>query len=385
MTLSDKQELTGHLELLAKMFWHNDICPWSKLTAEQQLSACEFADKFGTLNYLYYKLNTALPAIWQTKLAANYRNSAGASLIEEHQLNSLYRSLIAAKIRFAPLKGADLAFRVYPVPALRPHVDWDILFHPQDFKLALKCLGAQGWESPYEYLTCQHHAARMRKDVFGVEPHFTLSGFGQTNPAELWQYITPAQTSEFRHILTPELNLLMLCRHIAANNYRHSSYGKLLLDIGFLLKAETVDWEKLSFMCKRWNLPYPGNILGAFPEFFPLEVQKNSQPDSGVAAVYRKIFETALYMPSYNVAEWACNESNFLRLLWWKYHLRGIMPNTIRAKYSLPAKGEYFKLFLYWLLDVSKKMKALLLYTTRRNPQMREYLNLLNLAEKSFK
>ena len=226
------------------------------------------------------------------------------ALSEEHELNRLCSVLRKSGLRFALIKGADLAYRLYPDPALRPHGDWDIWFHPDDCELALEKLAEDNWDTSVQYTDHQvfsevfdaarkineHHFFPHVRGGYIVEPHFTLPNFANVDPHELWAY-----TVEYReggqHILSPELNLLMLTRHVASKAYFHANIPKLLTDAAVVMQGETVDFAMLCEMAARWRLPYSGDLLAAFREFFPSDVVSGFRADPEETSRFRTLFE----------------------------------------------------------------------------------------------
>ncbi|MDD4817142.1 MAG: nucleotidyltransferase family protein [Victivallaceae bacterium] len=351
--------------------------------ADQLEAFCRTASNHNLGAFLLFTGKDRLPEAWRERFAAEYVNASAISLIEEHRLQTLYHQLEDAGIRFAPFKGADLAFRIYPAPELRPHVDWDLFIHPDDFERAVTLLDKLEWRARYIMRPGAHHSTRLRQDAFGVEPHFTLPRFNATDAGELWHYIYPAENSRYRHVLSPELNLLMLCRHTSGDNYKHVFWGKLLLDIGFLLKKEKVDWLELKAMCERWQLPYPGDIMGAFPEFFSAKLLTECLANPETAELYRLIFEKSSQLMTQKHADWVCSETNFFSPSWWLAHLRGITPSVIRAKYSLPASGAYLRLTWMLIVDITLKFGGLCRGLMRPKRELLEYIKLVKDTDKA--
>lgn len=334
------------------------------------------------LNHLLYlTLHDRLPADWKKEFAPIYRNSAAAALREEAQLLKLYDFLEKQKIRFAPIKGADLAYRIYPAPALRPHGDWDLLIHPDDIKRAEEALKQANWSTDNDGRGCPHHGGCLYRSGQMLEAHFSLSNFDSVNPLELWEEIRLCENSRYRHRLSPELNLLMLTRHAATNEYCHVPYIKLLPDIAYLLKSESPDWDKLYNLSRRWHLPYPGNILGAFPEFFPEEILRACHQNPLTAKRFRAIFETTERLKHRTRQEWVRSEENFGTFHWWKIRLSALTPAVIRAKYKLPASGAGLSLFYHLGRDFAAKTMGLLRYALFPNREIRNFRRLIRLTE----
>jgi len=231
---------------------------------------------FGMEAWFYRYLYDTLPEGKRAEYQKIYQSLQLKNMISAQELKRLYKKLAASNLRFVPIKGADLAFRLYPDAALRVFGDWDIWFHPDDCERALETLAEDGWKVP-KIFTADHEAVRMGEGhhfsphVRGkmmLEPHFTLSRFLDVDPYELWTYTLDYPAGDGQRILSPELNLLMLARHASSFSYYHAQIPKLLTDSAMVMK-ENVDYGKLHDMVASWPFPYPGDLLAAFPDFFP--------------------------------------------------------------------------------------------------------------------
>ena len=121
------------------------------------------------------------------------------------------------------------------------------------------------------------------KTAFCLERHFTLPNFNGIPVRELWKECIPIQEGACRHVLPPELNLLLLYRHNNIDFFRKSNLPKLLTDLGFLLKSSRINWEKLARLCRNFRFGTPELLFQAFPEFFP-EVSRPAEESSAEAA-----------------------------------------------------------------------------------------------------
>ena len=186
---------------------------------------------------------------------------------QREALEKLFVRLEEAEIPFVPIKGADLAFRVYPDSALRPFGDWDIWVRRSDLGGFLALLERDGWRCP---LDCcgDHHCGMRSKGEFHVEPHFTLPNFGCIPAKELWTLTEAIPDRPCKRHLSDELNLVMLLRHALAEHGQWTDLLKLLLDVEFLLRRGGVNWEKVAELVRRWRMAHPGLLMAAFPEFF---------------------------------------------------------------------------------------------------------------------
>lgn len=91
--------------------------------------------------------STACPATLRERLAAARRQALAADLVREHELRRVVAALSAAGLRTLIMKGADLAYSVYPSPDLRQRTDTDLLVAPDDREAASQVLHTLGYEA----------------------------------------------------------------------------------------------------------------------------------------------------------------------------------------------------------------------------------------------
>ena len=253
---------------------------------------------FGLSAWFYRYLYDVLPEAKRAEYQKYYQARQLKAMMGAQELKRLYHTLSANNLRFVPVKGADLAYRLYPDAALRVFGDWDIWFHPGDCDRALAVLAEDGWQIPELYSdrqdkaikTANHHFSPHVRGQYALEPHFTLANFGNADPHEMWEHTVEYPHGDGQRVLSPEMNLLMLARHAASQSYYHAQLPKLLTDAAMVMK-EKVDFTRLHKMAERWNLPYPGDLLAAFPEFFPENVVHMFEADPAKAAEFRAVFE----------------------------------------------------------------------------------------------
>ena len=298
--------------------------------------------------YLYDVLREAKRAEYQ-KL---YQGRQLKAMMGAQELKRLYHVLSDNNLRFVPVKGADLAYRLYPDAALRVFGDWDIWFHPDDCDRALTVLAGDGWKIPELYSdthdnavkTAHHHFSPHVRGQYALEPHFTLANFENVDPHEMWEHTVEYPHGDGQRVLSPEMNLLMLARHAASQSYYHAQLPKLLTDAAMVMK-EKADFVRLRGMAERWRLPYPGDLLAAFPEFFPEDVIRMFDANPAKAAEFRAVFEMRgrLGEPE--------NESLLLSRFEARgqiaegvlHHIRSLSPARIRLVYHLPKRGAWIQ------------------------------------------
>jgi hypothetical protein len=115
-----------------------------------------------------------------------YTARSGKSIIQESGLKQLRTLLEKERIPFCFIKGADLAYRIYPESALRVFSDWDVFVPPSQLKEFCRVLEKDSWHCRLDSF-CGHHAGMRTKGKFCLEPHFSLPNFEDAQPEELWK------------------------------------------------------------------------------------------------------------------------------------------------------------------------------------------------------
>ena len=350
---------------------------------------------FGMTAWFYRYLSKVLPEEKRLAYQKIYQARQVKALLGAHELKRLYGVLASYNLRFVPIKGADLAYRLYPDTALRVFCDWDIWFHPDDCERALAVLAEDGWKVPELRKTSSqsgtendnyHHFQPYVRGGYVLEPHFTLSKFRDIDPIKMWEYTCCCTTGDGQHVLTPEMNLLMLARHASAQSFLHAQIPKLLTDVAMVLQNEKVDFTVLQRMSDRWNLPYPGDLFAAFPEFFPLDVVSSFMANSMAVANIRKLFVLRANLGkevSVALALKKCEDQGKVSkgIL---THILAHTPNRIRILYHLPEQGAWIRVFWGYVCWFGTRTWRARIWI-RKNPVFLEYLHHLKDAESAQK
>lgn len=302
------------------------------LAPEQREEALKYIHEYALEPLFLPKLAEVLSEQERVSFQQKTQTLMIRSMMHEHGLKKMCQLLESQKIRHCRIKGTDLAYRIYPSPAMRPFGDWDILFHPDDFERAEKLLPEEGWKPlvPGIRRTTDYHLVPMLKDGFTIEPHFSLPNFKSADPQELWHEIHPVTPDSCHCILSPELNLLMLTRHATSNYYRHISLWKLLQDIAFLLKKEHVSWEKVHRLADQWDLPYPDDMIAAWSEFFPEQILKELTPDQEKCRLIRSLLTGTMD----DADQWELVlQGSIWNFQWIRKRIKILHPDALRYKY----------------------------------------------------
>lgn len=372
---------------LGRLFYEPPQTVWDELPTERgdsmkagELTREEFleqAEPFLAEEFLYYRLKDQLPAPYLEKFKQSFLSAFGSSVQTEIPLQALYRLFEENSIRFAPIKGIDLAWRIYPSPALRRFSDWDILFHPEDCQRATELLFANGWTSPHfsPDPPIHHHYAPFYRGRIMLEPHRALSRLTEIEPAEVWEEIHPV--SGTRHALSPELYAFLLERHACADGFR-VRHVRYLLDAAFLMVKTPIQWDRVRHLARRWHLPYPGNFFGAYAAFFPKEILTAMNPDPVRAEAYRQLIRLPDQFGTLKREEWSMQR--YFSVKWVRHHLGRLSPRGIRNYYNLPAHGAYGRL-IGGYFRIIRQYAGFCFHRFALRRSVKRYQDLLKLAE----
>jgi len=315
-------------ELLGTLF--SD--PAAPITPEAE--ALALRAHLGPLFY-WFSIQRNVPVSEALKQA--FTSASALQMVHESALKKLFRSLEQAQIPFVPIKGVDLAFRVYPVPALRLFCDWDILIRESGHKKLISLLQEDGWVCPSDHCG-DYHWGDWNKGRFLLEPHFSLPNFSGVPVPELWEIIDASAPSGMQRSLPAELNLIMLYLHTIGGTRHQRRLLKLLIDTEFLLRSETVDWRRISDFVRKWHLPHPGVLLDAFPEFFR-DRRKTGIifPPEQVSALRTLLLSGITTLEQRRVRVFA---EDWMSFRWFRKRLMGFTRASLRLNYPEMGPGK---------------------------------------------
>jgi hypothetical protein len=228
----------------------------------QQLIPLAEMHGMGPLLYFHFKeINALIPTETRRALMGLYLRYRHANAVRGRVLGEILHACQSAGIEMLVLKGAALAFLVYPQPALRPMRDIDLLVREVDGVRAQAILGELGFDTrrdAFGQLPADHHHLPIASREVGglnisVEIHTNL--FPPTRYYRPMRYEDLAgQAVAFQIDGCPAYTLGYedMLWHI----YRHALGPPLLLsplrfihlaDLASLVDkfAEQIDWEQL--------------------------------------------------------------------------------------------------------------------------------------------
>ena len=262
------------------------------------------------------------------------------------ELEKLFRE---HRIDYCPIKGADLAWRVWPSGAFRTKCDLDIWVRPEDHETVLAQLAAAGWETPYRYRH-PHHDAMMQKHGVVLELHFHFPTFDTAATETVQRELKPV--SPHRYQLSLESNLLLLFSHSFHHQWQNGI--QLLMDCGFLIRHEgKPDWEQLRCLAKSCNLAPPSLLFKSFPDFFPSDTMPDEEfPPEIINALRRLVLEAPPTRSQQ--AEKVMGTPGRFSFRWWRDRLSAFRPYSVRMHTGNP-RGHYGKLLIgYWKVGMEK-------------------------------
>ena len=311
-----------------------------------------------------------------------YLTMAARQLKQRIALQELFELLEENKIAFVPIKGADLAFRIYPAPALRSFGDWDIWVQKSDLKRFCALLEAQGWRCK---LNCysDHHCGMRSKGDLHLEPHFSLPNFPDVSPAELWSFTEAVPGKTYQRQLTDSLNFMMLFQHNSINYFQSSHLIKLLWDAEYLLQRGQIDWQWLEHFSCKWQLPNPALLLEAFPEFFRSRYNCSTQFETETVAALREL----LLQPASFSAE--ASRVNASEMRWGSWHWLKIQLLRMRKenlRWMYPEIGDSSWRYIKCLgCEILRKLQLVSGGRRKMSPELQAHLQRAALVNDSWK
>ncbi len=161
------------MPMLASLL-RGDRVPWRAfgLASDAFLRACDDAGLTGLVSERVRSLPVQCewPHHIREALFRDVRARTATELVHRAEILSVLENLAAAGIDPILLKGAALAYSVYPTPASRPRIDTDLLIRRDQVDRARRAMAGAGYMSPAycsgEFLFCQFPLEKT--DRFGL-------------------------------------------------------------------------------------------------------------------------------------------------------------------------------------------------------------------------
>ena len=312
-----------------------------------------------------------------------FRDDYRRAAMNELPLSVEYRRIANAfrekKIRFAPIKGADLAESCYPDPALRVRCDIDLLIHADDIGRAVETAGNEGWRAAHEYRNLNHVPSMYKKNAM-LELHFNLPDFPRDRSAEVWQTLV-AQNDSSEYRLPRELALVVAFRHARIHRWMNSA--PLIADCAFLLKAG-VDWELVRNFAAKFDSADPALLCFALPELFPAETMPPGPPPPEELRLALR--EALLHPVNFDRRRDAdvMNRGDRFGAAWWKERMRGFSPASVRMNYNLPDSAGFWRMTAAYFRMCGDKAKLAWRGMRGKDPELTAALRRVERIEKEL-
>ncbi len=250
-----------------------DAAPAEPLFSAAGSSADAFARDavdLGIGALVYYRLRELglleqLPPEARQRLKSSYLSAAARSMIRQHALHKILSAYDEAALPVILLKGAHLAYTVYPDPALRSMTDLDLLVpfaQLQEAAAALERLGyrpeRQYWID-FETTVNQHLPPFLHEKGQTVELHWTIRHPQLEKPVDIEAVWGRAGEFTCAGVTARGLSPADLLLHLAAHaTVQHHMRGgpRIVYDIAAAVNRwnTVIDWELLAEMAREHRL-----------------------------------------------------------------------------------------------------------------------------------
>ena len=218
------------------------------------------AARHGVLPLAWHRLQERgvaelLPAEVRATMEASQLLAGLRAEARRRQLAEIVEVLGAHGLPVVLLKGADVAVRLYPSPAVRSMADLDLLVPAGTARRAAEALAGVGYPAPDHaeweaYRAHRHPPPIHRAGRLTVELHEVIDPwappFGETMDA-LWARVQPAGAAQpGAHVLAAEDLLLHLATHMGRNHLLGSSLARVC-DVAWWMArlGAAADWDAL--------------------------------------------------------------------------------------------------------------------------------------------
>lgn len=367
------------IQLLGKLIFSPDSCSFDALTNEQKEQYCSFAEAKGLGALFFRYLKDSLPEKYQRKFKQIFHAESAKCLLEYKEWKKLSNLFDQEKIPYIPIKGLDLAFNVFPEPAFRPHIDWDVLFQKKDCPKVLNILQSNGWKTitgnALKYKCNHHHYEMMKKGEYRIEVHWTLPSFMDASEEEIWKGTVYYKDSQY--FLTPEMRLILLSAHSTRSQFLNTPVLKSLLDAGYILKKYSINWDKVHLLSDKWKIIRPDVLFSAWSFFFPEGVL----PKDSIVPEYQKligeIFEMQGAIAQIKSYDRELAQNSHYNLHWFIQKLKSYQNSEkVCLTYHIKA-NQRTKVLFYMIYDFFAKASFFVLHHNNKNADAIRYYRMV--------
>lgn len=254
---------TAFTALCAVIRGQAEKADWSTFAERDWLALGVLAEQHGVAPLLHWHMEQAgwpelAPIELRRRMASTYYQGVAGSTLILGELRSLLSALQQAGVEVMVLKGAHLAWTLYPEASLRPMSDIDLLVRPEHLPAAESVLTECGYHptqiSVSERLDRQQgyhlHLSREGGKFPAVELHWELlAGKADQRRADagwFWEHseVFSLPGGIQARGLDPTANLLYLSAHLFLKHQGKSDRLLWLYDIALLMNRRVwdIDW-----------------------------------------------------------------------------------------------------------------------------------------------
>ncbi|MBA4416889.1 MAG: hypothetical protein C0392_03105 [Syntrophus sp. (in: bacteria)] len=247
------------------------------------------AQRHGVAPFLWYTLHNTSdcpqpPSGIQETLRANYYTAVVHFMRREHELKEVLQTLTSAGVSVVLLKGAAVAYSLYPNPVLRTMGDVDLWIPHTQIVPARQALHTIG----YTIHSQEDHRPQALKDVLAgetqmmrnrpgaglVELHWNvypgewLRHTARIDETKIWARSVPIEGMNMRRLSAEDL-ILHGSVHCAVNHQMSDGVVRTILDIVLAQRTWEIDWEVLVRRAREWRVATAvWLVLSLVSEFF---------------------------------------------------------------------------------------------------------------------
>ncbi len=350
-------ELEYILELQGKMIFAPDEAKimFSSCSEEAQTEILQYAELLHLEMLFYFFFRDELPLQWRNRLRETFQAISAWELNYSAGRDLIFRQLRSVGIQPAAIKGAYLAYDVYPHPVLRAKGDYDIWIPEAGAEAAVAALEKVGF-SVIAGIAPGHHLPMMvhRERRWSVELHLQVFHAypRQPSPSALTEFLQEDGSFE------PELHWLIALEHGRRGYY--AGLMRALLDMGILQHKFSLSAERIQEIRRKLSLPtHPALLHEAFPDFFPKEQRMfhRDYPD-WVLQQLRSLLGSSLYqgvMRDYQLSR----PGTIRKIGFLAGRTLSLTPSFIRRKYGLKSDCGIKTLMRHYWREISEKIHRL--------------------------
>ena len=390
--LKNQESFYLSLDLFSSFLFFNDISSAVEKLKELSLDEaerlfCKLDDYLlGPLTYFYLGKNKILPVQWQNKWAKQFHALSLKEIPRTSELKKIYHLLNESEIKAAPLKGALLAYKYYPHPALRYMSDFDILVKSDEISKAFEVMRTNGFTMKSLLPSKIHEPVLISPQGAALELHHHISSnLLKYNAEQLWKNSCKNSFQGASFVcLSPELTILHTIEH--AFKDRFVGGLKPFIDTAMVLAGTNISLPELETCAKEMELYEKFCFfMNIFPEFFPEKYVPDSPAiDPKLLKSVRHIIRNFKNIHQSNTKELMLyREYHTLRLpakIAFIFKRTAVAPQVIASAYST---STYSPQIFYNYLHRTFKY-ALVLLTTRAGRKIKRIGICQNRLEKAF-